>query len=260
MVEILKNKSKLREVKNSLKALNKEWSDLDEEVDSMRDRMECLEDDIEHLENEEFRILNNIKVNMKNNLKKSNNQSEFESKIWMSYLFTNKDEHKKDLSYVYVDEKAVYAIDGYRAIEYKHQNKNIDRDMFINPDELLNKSIDITLFKDVEEDTCGMVVAKNIIAKEFNRTTGNIFNIDGNYFIKEFLYQEIDNGRYNKYIFDLKELKIAVQKEYIEDMLFIFKDSKFNVSYSDALQPMFFYNDEIKITILPIRVHNIEKL
>lgn len=258
MGELLKNKLKLKEIQNKLKIMQNKYDDFEEELENITSEMDCLEGQIESLEKEEYRLLNQLKNDIKNDIKNNNTPNKFERKITKAALFTDRDGYRKALSYVYIDRNAIYAIDGYRAIEYKHKNEKIDKSMFVDTDNV----IDISLFKEVngDKDKCGLELAKNAIQEHFNKTTGDIFDIDGDYLMNKLLHKENSDGTYDISIFKFNELKIAIKKEFIEEMFLIFENKKFNISYSQNSEPVFFYNNEIKILILPVRVCNIEKL
>lgn len=253
-MEEFKSTTKLKEIQNRLYKIRIQVDEYQEQVDDLESKIDDLEDEIEFLENEENRLSKSARIDLKNKY----TGNEFEDKLVKATLFTNTDGISKSVNYVYIDKNSIYAIDGYRAMEYKHKNKDINKTMFTEPENVL----DLSKFKEVDnsKDTKGIEVTKKIMTKDFNETTGDILNIDGDYFINEFLYKEVDGERYKTYIFDLKEFRIAVNKDFIEDMLFIFKNKKFDVAYSENLKPIFFYNDEIKIVILPIRFYNIENL
>lgn len=253
-MEEFKSTTKLKDVQNRLYKIRMQVDEYQEQVDDLESKIDDLEDEIEFLENEENRLSKSARIDLKNKY----TGDEFEDKVVKATLFTATDGIRKAFNCVYIDKNSIYALDGYKAIEYKHENKDINKTMFIETENILN----LSELKEVDdsEDIIVIKTIKKIMTKDFNKATGYIFNIDGDYFINKFLYKEVSNDRCRADIFDLNEFKIAINKDFIEDMLFIFKNKKFDVAYSEALKPIFFYNDEIKIVILPIRFHNIENL
>lgn len=266
MEKLIKAKLKLKKVKDELEELDLEIDNIQDSIDELSGQKYSLEEQMELKEREENELLKFIRDYTINNIDKDISEKyskdSFEGKLLKATLFTAKSGFKPAFNYVYVSKESIYSIDGYRALEYKHNNANIVKNMFVGADKLLEEKIDLSLFKEVdgEPETCGLDVARKVINKEIEKVDNDIFNIDKDYFMNEFLYKETDGKSYELFIFDFKNMKIAVNKEFIEDVFYIFKDSKFNVSYSGATNPIIFSNDEIKLLVLPVRYSDIDKI
>lgn len=137
--------------------------------------------------------------------------------------------------------------------------------MYIEIDSILENGIDKSNFKTQDKNINSIkeslpVKIKKIIAKVMDKENNLILNIDSDYLMENFLYKMKNDGYYDLYIFKFDEIKIAIQKKFIDDLTYVFENKKFSISYSGKSKPVIFEDEEITVMILPVVMNNINEI
>lgn len=266
MNELLKSRMKLKKIQEEISILNFEHDELEEEIEDLEYELKQVNRKIQSKRDEEKKlsILINRLINnkFKENIK-SYEEDSFEEKICKATLFSTKDTDKQEFSNIYIEKNYIYAIDGYRAIKCKH-DENIEG-TYIEIGSILENGIDKSNFKTQDKNINSIkeslpVKIEKIIAKVMDKENNLILNIDSDYLMENFLYKMKNDGYYDLYIFKFDEIKIAIQKKFIDDLTYVFENKKFSISYSGKSKPVIFEDEEITVMILPVVMNNINEI
>lgn len=251
----------IAELERTITALSNETTELiseQEDISSQLEQLDELEQEYSDLETEIQQKENAIKKGKKLFYEASRSLDTFtgdkftDDFIKASY-FASKEDVRPYLNYIKITGNQLIAIDGYRAIIIK--NTNI-------PDELKNTFIkwhvrnNFKNYIEAPDDRYPDVIK---IFEDIKKLNKKIAKVKASDFYSLLNVHDAKNQKgftCDVAILDIKDIKMALNKEYLDIALMCFGDSEFDVYLSDSFSPIKLENENISEVVLPIKIMN----